>query len=252
MKFYIFLFVFSIIIQMDISANDNAWGLDRIIFERISYDGGENWEPAMCHHIKLGKRGINCEAILPESTRLNINGDKESFRFEAHSKHRFIYTTVTESGDSINEVLEFSGNVIKHNGIILALMDKGITSVSLYTPEMKAFIVLHSGLDENEAHPLAVINEIAGRISQITQPALEVKAFPNPLVGTILNLKSNIQVFKTVIYDTTGRIWIIDYEPWNIQRSISLDRLPPGNYFIDCYSEEHGKSPNSTIKILKQ
>ncbi len=251
MKNCALLLVFSIFLTTNLSAF-NPLSLDKFIFERVSYDQGENWEPALCQHVKLGKKGINCEASLPESHLLNDKPDSKKYRFEVHSRHKINYTKFSETGDSINEILEFTGNVIKHNGRIVALMEEGITSVSLYTPGIKAFIVLHAGEAEAGSHPLNEINEIAVRNSQITSPAVEVKAYPNPLVGNTLQLKSNIQVFKTVIYDTSGRALITDNEIWNVQRSISLDGLPAGNYFIECYSGEQGKSPAALIKILKQ
>ncbi len=251
MKNYLFLLMSLILTASTISAN-SPLSLDRFIFERVSYDEGENWEPALCQHVKLGKRGINCEASIPDSHHLNDNANSKTYRFELHARHKFNFTKFTESGDSINEVLEFSGNVIKYNGQIVALMEEGINSVSLYTPEIKAFIVMHAAEVSEENHPLNAINEIAVRNSQITSPALSIKAFPNPLVGNTLNLKSNIQVTKTVIYDTAGRPLITDHEVWNTQRSISLDGLPPGNYLIECHSGEQGKSSTAMIKILKQ
>lgn len=237
-------------IAASISANE-TFKLDRLIFERVSYDNGETWEPALCKHVKLGKRGINCEASIPESTRMNKNGDKEIYRFEAHSHHRFNSSFLTESGDTINDIIEFSGNVIKHNGRILALMEEGITSVSFYTPDMKAFIVLHAGEMEGDL-ALDAINDIAVRNSEFKSPAIEIKAFPNPLTGNTLNLQSNIQVYKTIIYDTSGRPLITDNEVWNNRRSFSLEGFPPGNYLIECHTGRNGNSPTTMIKILKQ
>lgn len=224
---------------------------DHFIFERVSYDEGENWEPALCKHVKLGKRGINCEASIPESTRMNKNGEKEIYRFEAHSRQKFNYSFLNEAGDTITEIITFSSNVIKLNGRIVALMEEGITSVSFYTPEMKAFIVLHAGEMEGD-HPLDAINEIAVKNSEFKSPVLEVKAFPNPLTGNTLNLQSNSQVYKTVIYDSTGRPLITNNEVWNGRRSFSLEGFPPGNYLIECHSGEPGRSSTSMIKILKQ
>lgn len=225
--------------------------LESLIFERVSYDEGENWEPALCKHVKLGKKGLNCEVSLPETTKLNKKGEKEIYRFEAHSRHRFNFSDVTESGDTINQILEFSGNVIKCNGRILALMEEGITSVSLYTPELNVFIVLHAG-DSYGNHPLDEIKEIAVSNSDFSSPAMEVKAFPNPLTGNTLNIKSNIPVFKTVIFDSKGRPLLTDNEVWNTQHSFSLDGFPPGNYLIECHSGEPGKSSTALVKILKQ
>jgi hypothetical protein len=250
MKFYSLLLVFSIFSNAQISATQSL-KLEGFIFERVSYDKGENWEPALCHHIKLGKRGINCEVNLTEMNQLRKNVNRDKYRFEAHSHGRFNSSYVAESGEIITEIVDFSGNAIKLNGRIVALMKDGITSVSLFIPDVKLFIVLHAGeaVDNNS---LDGINEIASRISQITSPAMEVKAFPNPLTGNNLNLKSNIPVFKTVIYDSTGRPLLTDYEVWNTQRSFSLDGFPPGNYLIECHSGDPGKSPSALIKILKQ
>lgn len=250
MKSNSLLLVFSLFISTKICAGIPI-GLENLIFERVSYDEGENWEPAQCRHVKLGKKGINCEVNVPERTKLNKKGEKETYRIEAHSRHRFNFSNVNESGDTINQVIEFSGNVIKCNGRILALMEEGITTVSLYTPEVDIFIVLHAGESDGN-HPLEGINEIAVRNSEFTSTALEVKAFPNPLTGNTLNLKSNNQVFKTVIYDSTGRPLLTDNEVWNTQRSFSLDGFPPGNYLIECHSGEPGRSSSAMVKILKQ
>lgn len=238
-------------------------GQSCVEYDRVSFDGGNTWENACCHHFNITP-GHSCSDDCPSTDITAFHDDNNTSQLLNSIPYNGIEFSTTQNGKTQNHIIEFINSKIYLDGILFtSLTDKNIKDVIIILPNTNSKIWLRSedttkSIEKEEKN--TEIKEIEKPITRPLIPLAEINLssiainknesisfFPNPVYRGFINVETKEILREIFIYNSDG---LLVYTHVGDIKTIKTDNFAPGVYYIKSVFLDTGDALMKKIVIL--